>query len=61
MGVPLPILPPLPPSPQQSCSLGVQSWQDQGLPSTGALTRLLIATYEVGAQGQSMYSFWVVA
>jgi len=26
-------------------------------PSTGALIRLFIATYEVGAQGQSMYSF----
>jgi len=25
-------------------------------PSTGALTRLFIVTYEVGAQGQSMYS-----
>jgi len=25
-------------------------------PSTGALTRICIATYEVGAQGQSMYS-----
>jgi len=25
-------------------------------PSTGALTRLFIATYEVGAQGQSKYS-----
>jgi len=25
-------------------------------PSTGALTRLFIATYDVGAQGQSMYS-----
>jgi len=32
MSIPLLILPPLPPSPQQSCSLGVQSWQDQGLP-----------------------------
>jgi len=30
-------------------------------PSTGALTRLFIATHEVGAQGQSMYSLWVVA
>jgi len=30
--LPLPILPPLPLCPQQSCSLGVQSWQDQGLP-----------------------------
>jgi len=29
-------------------------------PSTGALTRLFIATYEVAAQGQSMYSLWVV-
>jgi len=32
MGVPLPILPPLPPSPQQLRSLEIQSWQDQGLP-----------------------------
>jgi len=32
MSFPLPILPPLPRSSQQSCSLGVQSWQDQGLP-----------------------------
>jgi len=31
-GLPLPILPPLPPSPQQSHLLGVQSCQDQGLP-----------------------------
>jgi len=32
-------------------------------PATGALalTRLIIATCEVGAQGQSMYSLWVVA
>jgi len=30
-------------------------------PSTGALTRLFIATYAVGAQDQSMYSLWVVA
>jgi len=30
-------------------------------PSTGDLTRIFIATYEVGAQGQSMYSLWVVA
>jgi len=30
-------------------------------PSTDALTRLFIATYEVGAQGQSMYSLWIVA
>jgi len=29
--------------------------------STGALTRLFIAAYEVGAQGQYMYSLWVVA
>jgi len=29
--------------------------------STGTLTRLFIATYEVGAQGQSMYSLWIVA
>jgi len=27
--------------------------------STGALTRLFIATYVVGAQGQSVYSLWV--
>jgi len=31
-GVSLPILPPLLPSPQESHSLGVQLWQDQGLP-----------------------------
>jgi len=30
-------------------------------PSTGALTRLFIATYAVGAQCQSMYNLWVVA
>jgi len=30
-------------------------------PSTGALTGLFIATYAVGAQGQSMYSLWIVA
>jgi len=30
-------------------------------PSTGSLTRLFIVTYEVGVQGQSMYSLWVVA
>jgi len=30
-------------------------------PSTGALTRRFIATYKVGAQGQSMYSLWLVA
>jgi len=30
-------------------------------PSNGALTRLFIATYAVGAQGQSLYSLWVVA
>jgi len=30
-------------------------------PSTDDLTRLFIATYAVGAQGQSMYSLWVVA
>jgi len=30
-------------------------------PSTGALTRLFIVTYAVGAQGQSMDSLWVVA
>jgi len=29
--------------------------------STGAFTRIFIDTYEVGAQGQSMYSLWVVA
>jgi len=29
--------------------------------STGAFTRLFIPTYGVGAQGQSMYSLWVVA
>jgi len=32
MAFPLPIIPSLPPSPQQSCSLGVQTWQNQGLP-----------------------------
>jgi len=30
-------------------------------PSTGALTRLFIATYAVEAQVQSMYRLWVEA
>jgi len=62
MGVPLHILPPLLPPPQQSCSLvGSVLVETRASPSTGALTRLFIATYEVGAQDQSMYSLRVVA
>jgi len=33
----------------------------RAFPSTGALTRIFIATYEVRVQGQSMHSLWVVA
>jgi len=62
MGVPLPILHPLPPSPQESRSLGGPALAGpRASPSTGALTRLFIAIYAVGDQSQSMYSLWVVA
>jgi len=56
MGVPLPTLPPTIMITGGSVLAGPRA-----SPSTGALARLFIATYEVGAQGQSMCSLWVVA
>jgi len=40
---------------------GLALAEPRASPSTGAPTRLFIATYAAGAQGQSMYSLWVVA
>jgi len=61
MDVPLPILPQLPPPPTIKITGGSVLAGPTASPSIGALTRLFIATYEVGAPGESMYSLWVVA
>jgi len=62
MGVPLLILPlitTLPPT--ITYTGGSVLAGPRASPFTGAFIRLFIATYEVGAQGQSMYSLRVVA
>jgi len=62
MGVPLTILPSLWPSPPTITFTGDLALAGpRASPSTGALTRLFTATYAVGAQGQSMYTLWVLA
>jgi len=57
---PSPSFPHYHPPPNNHVHLGFSLGGPRASPSTGALTRIFIATYEVGAQGQSMYSLWVV-
>jgi len=60
-GCALPHPPPnYPPHPNNHIHWGFILSRTKGFPFTVALTRLFIATYAVGAQGQSMYSLWVV-
>jgi len=57
---PSPFSPPLPPSRQESCSLWIPPWQDQGQasPSTGALTRLFIAWIFSLSTFQMLFLSW---
>jgi len=55
MGVPLPIKPPFVTPPTIPYTGGSTLAGLRASPSTGAPTRLFIATYAVGAEGQSMY------
>jgi len=60
MGVSLPIHLPITASPTIPYTEGPTLAGPRASISTGAPTRLLSATYAIGAQGQSMYSLWIV-